>query len=114
MSTPESRSVIEDKEGNEYVQIEPGRWVPADSPELRQDISERRHNISESADKIQVKWSCKRGSETRDEDRFDVKVKGDSPREVADRLQKLQEEVKHDLMPRAREVLHEEEESEDA
>jgi len=41
-----------------------------------------RKTISESEDKITLKWKTKRGSGTRDEDKFDVKVKGDDPQEV--------------------------------
>ncbi|WP_256394137.1 DUF7389 domain-containing protein [Natronoarchaeum rubrum] len=43
-------------------------------------------NISESADKIRVETQVKRGSGTRDEDRIKVKVKGDDPDDVVERL----------------------------
>lgn len=43
-------------------------------------------NISESADKIRVETQVKRGSGTRDEDRIKVKIKGDQPKEVVDKL----------------------------
>jgi len=43
-------------------------------------------NISESADKIRVETQVKRGSGTRDEDRIKVKVKGDDPGDVVERL----------------------------
>jgi hypothetical protein len=45
-----------------------------------------RRTISESADKITLKAKVKRGTGTRDEDKLDVKVKGDDPEAVADRL----------------------------
>ena len=50
------------------------------------DADDVRHNISESADKITLKTSVKRGSGTRDQDKLDVKIKGDSPEETAGRL----------------------------
>jgi len=40
-------------------------------------------NINESADKITLKTDIKRGTATRDEDKFKTKVKGNSPEEVA-------------------------------
>jgi len=43
-------------------------------------------NISESADKIRVETKVKRGEGTRDQDTIKVKVKGDSPQEVVDKL----------------------------
>jgi hypothetical protein len=42
-----------------------------------------RHTISESADKITLKTDLKRGTGTRDEDKFKAKVKGDDPEDVA-------------------------------
>lgn len=50
------------------------------------DADETRHNISESADKITVKTKVTRGEGTRDQDKIDVKVKGDNPEEVVDKL----------------------------
>ena len=47
---------------------------------------ETRLNVNESADKIVLKTSVKRGSGTRDQDKLDVKIKGDSPEETAERL----------------------------
>ena len=48
-----------------------------------------RHNISESADKITLKTSVKRGSGTRDQDKLDVKVKGNDPTHAVDKLNKV-------------------------
>jgi len=42
--------------------------------------------VSESADKIVVKTKVKRGTGTRDEDKIDVKVKGDNPTEVVEKV----------------------------
>ncbi len=42
--------------------------------------------INESADKIVLKTAVKRGSGTRDQDKLNVKVKGDDPAETAEKL----------------------------
>lgn len=42
--------------------------------------------VSESADKIVVKTDVKRGSGTRDQDKINVKVKGDDPDKVVEKL----------------------------
>jgi hypothetical protein len=47
---------------------------------------ETRHTVSESADKIVLKTKVKRGTGTRDEDRIEVKVKGDDPQQAAEKL----------------------------
>jgi hypothetical protein len=44
------------------------------------------HHINESADKIVLKTKIKRGEATRDEDRIEVKVKGDDPEATAQKL----------------------------
>lgn len=44
------------------------------------------HNISESADKIQLSTKIKRGTGTRDQDEIKIKVKGDDPEETAETL----------------------------
>lgn len=49
-------------------------------------MSDKQHTVNESADKIRVETQVKRGEGTRDEDRIKVKVKGDSPEEVVDKL----------------------------
>jgi len=45
-----------------------------------------KHTVSESADKIVLKTECKRGSETRDQDKVNIKVKGDDPDDTAQKL----------------------------
>lgn len=50
------------------------------------DADETRYNISESADKIRVETKVKRGTGTRDQDTISVKVKGDDPDDVVERL----------------------------
>jgi len=44
------------------------------------------HNVRESADKIRVETKVKRGSGTRDQDTIKVKVRGDDPDAVVERL----------------------------
>ena len=49
-------------------------------------MTEPNHTISESADKIVLKTQVTRGEGTRDQDRIDVKVKGNQPDGVAHKL----------------------------
>jgi hypothetical protein len=49
-------------------------------------MTETTHHINESADKIVLKTKVVRGSGTRDQDKLDVKVKGDDPAETVARL----------------------------
>ena len=44
------------------------------------------HRVSESADKIVLKTEVKRGEGTRDQDKVNVKVKGNEPAPTADKL----------------------------
>jgi len=46
----------------------------------------KQHTVSESADKIVVKTKVKRGTGTRDEDKLSVKVKGNDPVEVVEKV----------------------------
>jgi len=48
--------------------------------------NETQHTVSESADKIVLKTSVKRGSATRDQDKIDVKCKGNDPEAAAAKL----------------------------
>jgi hypothetical protein len=50
------------------------------------DADEVHKNISESADKIRVETKVKRGSATRDQDELKVKVKGNDPDDVVEKL----------------------------
>jgi hypothetical protein len=50
------------------------------------DNTETRHTVSESADKIVLKADVKRGTGTRDQDKINIKVKGDDPEETAAQL----------------------------
>jgi len=49
-------------------------------------MSEPTHNVRESADKIRVETKVKRGTGTRDQDEIKVKVRGDDPEAVVERL----------------------------
>lgn len=49
-------------------------------------MTEKNHQVNESADKIRVETQVKRGDGTRDEDRIKVKVKGDEAGEVVEKL----------------------------
>jgi len=49
-------------------------------------MTDATHHINESADKITVKTKVTRGEGTRDQDKLDVKVKGDDPDDVVARL----------------------------
>lgn len=51
-------------------------------------MTDKTHNVNESADKIVLKTKVKRGTGTRDEDRIEVKVKGDDPEQAAEKLHK--------------------------
>jgi len=50
------------------------------------DNTETRHTVSESADKIVLKTNVKRGTDTRNQDKLDVKVKGENPEATAKKL----------------------------
>jgi len=54
-------------------------------------MTDTRHTVSESADKITLKPQVTRGEGTRDQDRIDVKVKGDDPEDTstADSVRKV-------------------------
>lgn len=49
-------------------------------------MSEPKHTVSESKDKIRLETQVKRGDSTRDEDRIKVKIKGSDPSEAAEKL----------------------------
>ena len=48
------------------------------------DSIETRKNLNESADKIRVNLSLKRGTGTRDQDSYDLKARGETPEEAAE------------------------------
>lgn len=56
-------------------------------------MTDKTHTVNESADKIVLKTKLKRGTGTRDEDRVEVKVKGNNPEETAEKLHETVLEV---------------------
>jgi hypothetical protein len=66
------------------------------------DPDETRLNVNESADKIVFKCKTTRGEGTRDQDKGDLKVKGNDPEEVAERvaatLDALEQEGVHEKL----------------
>ena len=51
-------------------------------------------NLNESADKIRLKTQLKRGTGTRDQDTHDIKVRGETPKEAAENLERVISELK--------------------
>lgn len=72
------------------------------------DATETNHNLNESADKIRLKTQIKRGSGTRDEDRHDLKARGETPEEAAENLSETIAELEErDVFERARSIGNE-------
>lgn len=102
-----------DNDSHRLKDAEPAQQ-PADAPRDDNDdpvlpndepTTDKRHTVSESADKITLKTKLKRGTGTRDEDKFDAKVKGDDPDEVAERMADLMDALdEHDLVQTARDT----------
>lgn len=55
------------------------------------DGADVRHNISESADKIRLKTALTRGTDTRDQEKIEVKIKGDDAEEAVEKLNRTLE-----------------------
>lgn len=49
-------------------------------------MTDKNHNVNESADKIVLNTKIKRGTGTRDQDEIKIKVKADDPQEAAEKL----------------------------
>ena len=49
-------------------------------------MSNPKHTLSESKDKVRLETQVKRGDSTRDEDRIKVKIKGSNPEDTAAKL----------------------------
>jgi len=65
--------------------------------------------ISESADKIVLKTEVKRGEGTRDQDKVNVKVKGNEPTPTADKLARVLDSLEElEVSNRLRETQPEE------
>jgi hypothetical protein len=70
------------------------------------------HNINESADKYEAKAKLVRGSDTRDQDKIDLRAKGDDPEAVVDDLHTMIQAAE-DAADDARNIQPEIEEDED-
>jgi len=57
-------------------------------------MADKSHHINESADKVVLKTEIKRGTDTRDQDKINVKVKGNSPELTANKLHDTVEQIK--------------------
>lgn len=66
-----------------------GPTAPRRLEAVMADDAETRHTVSESADKIVLKTEVKRGTDTRDQDKIDVKVKGNDPGATVDKLARV-------------------------
>ena len=53
------------------------------------------HNLNESKDKIRLKTQLKRGTETRDQDTHDIKVRGETPEEAAQNMAQVIAELEN-------------------
>jgi len=69
------------------------------------DNTETTHSVNESADKIVLKTQVKRGDGTRDQDKIDVKVKGNNPGPTVDKLARVLDSLDDmDVVNRLRET----------
>lgn len=53
--------------------------------------NDTQYHVNESADKIVLKTKLTRGSGTRDQDKFDVKIKGSDPKDVVEKMEQALE-----------------------
>jgi len=73
------------------------------------DSNEPTHTVSESADKITLKTRLVRGEATRDQDKHDLKAKGETPQEAAENLSETLAELEdRDVFERVRQIGNEE------
>jgi len=69
------------------------------------DDADTRYTVSESADKIVLKTEVKRGTGTRDQDKIDVKVKGNDPGPTVYKLARVLDSLESlDVADRLRET----------
>ena len=62
--------------------------------ETQSDDGEQRHNINESHDKIRLETDVTRGTGTRDQEKHKLKVRGETPKEAAEKLDQVVTELK--------------------
>jgi hypothetical protein len=66
---------------------------------------ETRHNVNESHDKIRLETDVTRGTGTRDQEKHKLKVRGETPEEAAEKLDKVVSELKQrGVFAEAREI----------
>jgi hypothetical protein len=66
---------------------------------------ETRHNVNESHDKIRLETDVTRGTGTRDQEKHKLKVRGETPEEAAEKLDKVVSELKErGVFAEAREI----------
>ena len=67
--------------------------MPTEPQRLEETMQETEttHNLNESADKIRLKTQLTRGTGTRDQEKIEVKIRGDDPTEAVEKLNKTLE-----------------------
>jgi hypothetical protein len=76
--------------------------------ETDSETDEMNHTLRESTDKIRVNTQVKRGTATRDQDTHDLKVRGETPEQAAERMETLVAELrKRDVFQSVREIGNE-------
>jgi hypothetical protein len=83
--------------------------MPNQTTETQDTEDEMRHNLNETADKIRVQTKLKRGSDTRDQDTHNIKVRAESPEAAADKIEAVVTALKErDVFADVREVGNDE------
>ena len=67
------------------------------------DETETNHNLNESADKARANVGITRGTGTRDQEKYDLKARGDAAEELDELLSELEE---RDVFQRVRDLQH--------
>jgi len=68
-------------------------------------MTDERHNVNESHDKIRLETDLTRGTGTRDQEKHKLKARGETPEEAAANLSDALAELEaRDVFERAREV----------
>jgi len=71
---------------NDLGDFDPDGGSNTDTDEQADSHTDTQHTVSESADKIVLKADVKRGNGTRDQDKINVKCKGNDPADTAAKL----------------------------
>jgi len=71
------------------------------------DETETNHNLNESADKARANVGITRGTGTRDQEKYDLKARGDDAEAAAEELDELLSELEErDVFQRVRDLQH--------